>query len=373
MRRIWRPISIVLIVALLASTTAFAVLYATKPTETEILGRYGLTPDEAEVAGMLMSIIPLSPGVAGELYSILAFSPEDVPGEVGGEPFVDDLDREVFIPGASPVETIVCLHPAATETIFYYGADDKLVTVSDAWLYWIASPADVVQEIGDRVDTGELMALNAFAVSGEAILDLEPDVVFVFGYTLPTYADAIDEIVPVICFAPTTLEDVLYDLMLIGKVVDKGAEAESLIDEIKDDIIDTASMIIAEPSPKVFCETGYWAGTIYTTGEGGFVSSLIILAGGKDIGTAVPVGNPVISSEYIASSEPGFIILLDYPWAADAASVAGRAGWDAIPAVINGDIHELDAESVDKITRPGPRIAQGLAVLLGIIHPELSA
>lgn len=371
MRRIWRPISIVLIVALLASTTAFAVLYTTKPTESEILGRYGLTPDEAEVAGMLMSIIPISPGVVGELYSVLAFSPGDVPGEVGGEPFVDDLGREVFIPGASPVETIVCLHPAATETMFYYGADGKLVAVSDAWLYWIASPADVVQEIGEGVAAEELMALNAFAVSGEAILDLEPDVVFVFGYTLPTYADAIDEIVPVICFAPTTLEDVLYDLMLIGKVVDKGAEAESLINEIRDDIIDIASMIIAEPSPKVFCEVSYYLGTIYTTGEGGFVSSLIILAGGEDIGTAVPVGNPVISSEFVIASGTEIIILLDYPWAADAASVAGRPGWDAIPAVINGEIYELSAEQIDMISRPGPRIAEGLAILLGIIHPEI--
>ena len=320
MRRTWMPISILLIAALLASTIVLAALYATKP---------------AAKAGVQIT---------------------------------DDLLREVFV--TLPVETIVCLHPAATETIFSLEADGKLVAVSDAWLYWIATPEDVVEEIQNRVDTGELTTLNAFAVDPEAILDLEPDVVFVFGYTLPDYAAAIEDEVPVICFAPTTLEDILYDLMVIGKVVDKEAEAENLVNEIKAQFDEIAELTRDVPRPKVFCETGYYMGTIYTTGEGSFVSRLITLAGGDDIGNAVPAGDPVISSEYILDCEPQIIILLDYPFAT-AESVAGRPGWDAIPAVIDGEIHELDAESVDEISRPGPRIAEGLMVLLGIIHPEL--
>jgi iron complex transport system substrate-binding protein len=310
------------------------------------------------------------------LAPILAFSPQDVPGEIGNpdKPFIDDLGRSVYLESAP--ESIVALNPAATETIFALDADDKLVAVSNAWLYWIETPEDVDSEIEARVNAGELTALDAFSVSGEAILDLEPDVVFVFGYTLPSYAAAIEGEVPVICFAPESLKDVLYDLVLIGKVTDKEAEAGSLITDIKADITNIASMTIDKPRPKVFCETGYNGG-IWTTGENSFVSSLILLAGGDDIGTAVPVGNPVISAEYIASSEPGIIILLDYPWAADAESVAGRPGWSAIPAVITWQanheqgIYELNALSVDEITRPGPRIAEGLKVLVGIIHPEL--
>ena len=348
-------IILLIMVVVLASTTGyFGYRFATAPTGLQTLA--GLSPAEAEVAG--------------ELMPVLAFSPEDVPGEVGGEAFIDDLGREVFIPGSSPVEKIVCLNPAATETLFYYGADDKLVAVSNAWLYWIETPEDVDSEIEGGVASGELIALDAFSVSPEAIIDLEPDVVFVFGYALPEYAAAIEDIVPVICFAPTSLEDILYDLVLIGKVVDEGEKAAILIDDIKARFVEIAMVTIDKPRPVVFCETGYWAGTIYTTGEGSFVASLIVLAGGDDIGTCVPSANPVISSEYILSSEPEVIILLDLPWVT-VESVAQRPGWDTIPAVINGEVYELDAESVDRITRPGPRIAEGLEVLARIIHPEL--
>jgi len=349
-------ILLVMVVVLASATGYLGYRLATEPTGVETLTE--LTMDE--VATM------------SALAPVLRCSPEDVPGAVGGEDFIDDLGRAVEILGSSPVERIVSLHPAATETLFRLGADDKLFGVSNSWLYWITSPEDVVQDIQDRVDAGELTALDAFSVEPEAILDLEPDVVFAFGYTLPGYAAAIEDEVPVICFAPTTLEDVLQNLVLVGKITGKEVGAENLLNDIKMDIIDVASRTIGEPRPKVFCETGYYNGGVWTTGEGSFVSSLIILAGGRDLGTPVPAANPTISSEYIVDSEPELIILLDYPWGADAESVAGRSGWGALPAVVNGKVYELDTESVDQVTRPGPRIAQGLEALLGIIHPELS-
>lgn len=358
-------ILLVIIVALASATGYLGYRVATQPTSLETLT--GLTSDEMAT---VKALVP-----------ILSFSIDDVPGEVGGEAFIDDLGRRVLIPGHSPVERIVSLHPAATETIFYLDADDKLIGVSNAWTgnpwapdpveSWITTPEDVDNEIERRVNEAkDLAALDAFSVEPEAILDLQPDVVFAFGYTLPGYAQAIQDQVPVVCFAPTTLEDVLQNLVVVGKVVGKQAEAESLISNIKKDIIDIAGRTIGASRPKVFCETGYNGG-IWTTGEGSFVSSLIILAGGKDIGTSVPVANPNISPEYIADSEPEIIIHLDATfWGF--VPVTEREGWGAIPAVINGKIYELDAESVDKVTRPGLRIAQGLEALLGIIHPELS-
>ena len=356
---------LVLVVAFASATGYLGYKVATGPTDLETLT--GLTADK------IATMSALAP--------VLSFSPEDVPGVVGGEAFIDDLGRAVKVEGHSPVERIVSLDPAADEILFRLGADSKLVAISNAWSgdafapdpveSWITTPEDVDNEIEARVSNGELVALSAFNVGPEAILDLEPDVVFVFGYTLPAYAEAIKDEVPVICFAPTTLKDVLQDIVLIGKVVGKEAEAEKMVNGIKDDIIDIASMTIDKPRPKVFCETGYYNGVVWTTGEASFVSSLVILAGGIDIGTPVPAANPIISPEYIVDSQPDLIILLDAPYAT-AASVAERSGWDKTPAVINGKVYELDTESLDKVTRPGPRIAEGLKVLLGKIHPELS-
>ena len=48
--------------------------------------------------------------------------------------------------------------------------------------------------------------------------------------------------------------------------------------------------------------------------------------------------------------------------------VAERAGWEGMTAVVNGDVRPVDDVP---ITRPGPRLAQGLASLARAIHPEL--
>lgn len=344
---------LILVIALSASTGYLGYRVATEPTDMEVVG--GLIRDE--IAAMKALVL------------VSSFSVDDVVGEIGGEAFVDDLGREVSID--SEVEKIVCLNPAADETLFHLGADSKLVAVSNAWGSWITTPENVVSEIETRISDGELITLDAFSVEPEVIIDLDPDVVFAFGYTLPSYAEAIQDDIPVICFAPTTLEDVLQNLVLIGKVVDKETEANNMVEGIKADIADIANMTINKPRPKVFCEIDYYNG-IYTTGNESFVSSLIILAGGEDIGTAVSTDNPIISAEYIVDSQPEIIILLDYPWSADATTVSGRSGWNVIPAVINGKIYEAGAEDKDLIQRSGPRIAEGLKVLLGIIHPELS-
>ncbi len=348
---------------------------ATEPSRTEVLT--GLTQAEAKTLSALAPII--------------SFSAEDVPGEIGGEAFIDDLGRAVSISGEP--QRIVSLHPAAVETLFRLGADDRLVAVSNAWTgdpwaaeeyggpgvveSWITTPEAVDNEIEKRVAEGVLVALNAFAVNPEAILDLSPDVVIVFGATLPSYAAAIANTgVPVIALFPTSLEDVLYDLVLIGKVVGKSGEAQALVDDIKHDITDIAGRTLDLPRPKVFCETGYNGG-VWTTGEGSFVSSLIYLAGGEDIGTVVPAGNANINAEYILAQGPEILLLLDYPYA-DAQSVAVRSGWGTIPAVITWQanyekgIYELSAEQIDMISRSGPRIAEGLEVLVQLIHPELS-
>ncbi len=353
---------LVIIVTLASAVGYLGYRFFTEPTRTDVLT--GLTSAEAATMSALAPIIGFSAG--------------DVPGEIGGEAFIDDLGRAVSI--SSEPQRIVCLNPAATETLFSLGVDDRLVAVSDSWTgnpwapdpveSWISTPQAVDDEIEQRVAGGSLTALNAFAVSPEVILALNPDVVFVFGATLPSYATAIENQVPVIALFPASLEDVLYDLVLIGKVMGREGEAQALVDDIKHDITDIAGRTLDLSRPKVFCETGYDGG-IWTTGDGSFVSSLIYLAGGDDIGAVVPAGNANINAEYILAQGIEIILLLDYPYA-DAQSVAARSGWDTIPAVINGKVHELNAEAVDQISRSGPRIAEGLAVLVQLIHPELS-
>jgi iron complex transport system substrate-binding protein len=62
------------------------------------------------------------------------------------------------------------------------------------------------------------------------------------------------------------------------------------------------------------------------------------------------------------------ILLGDAAYGQSAETVRAREGWDGMTAVREGRIHAVDDIVV---TRPGPRIADGLYALIVAIHPEL--
>ncbi len=67
-------------------------------------------------------------------------------------------------------------------------------------------------------------------------------------------------------------------------------------------------------------------------------------------------------------ADPEVIVVGDANYGVCPADVAARPGWGDITAVLTGDIRPVDDVPV---TRPGPRLAQGLASLARAIHPEL--
>ena len=70
------------------------------------------------------------------------------------------------------------------------------------------------------------------------------------------------------------------------------------------------------------------------------------------------------------AADPELILLGDaaYDPSITPESVAARPGWGEMTAVVNGDIEVMDEDPV--ITRPGPRIVDGLEALALAIHPD---
>jgi len=66
--------------------------------------------------------------------------------------------------------------------------------------------------------------------------------------------------------------------------------------------------------------------------------------------------------------DPEVIVLGDAIYGICPEAVATRPGWEGMTAVANGDVRAVDDVP---ITRPGPRLAQGLGSLTRAIHPEL--
>ena len=272
------------------------------------------------------------------------------------------------------------MSPSADEVLFSLGEDERLVGISDAWLYWIKTPEELSTKMQNRVESDEIEAFSHYPQFGtepdpEAIIALQPEVMFVFGYTLPQYAKAIAGTgIPVIVFAPDTLGDVLEDIVLIGKVVGKEDEAAEIAQEMRERMLAIGTEVIASLKPTIFYEVWYDESGLYTAGEGSFISSLIHLAGGDDIGTVVPSANPRIDPEYVIGNDPELIILADAPPDAEAPQAtlpADRPAWGNLNAVKEDKVYRLTEEQIDRISRPGPGLIDGLEALAEVIHPEL--
>jgi len=121
----------------------------------------------------------------------------------------------------------------------------------------------------------------------------------------------------------------------------------------------------ATEQPRVFLELDE---TLYTVGPGSFIDALISMAGGTNIASDASSPYPQFSAEEIIRRNPQVIILADADYGVTPEAVKSRPGWEAISAVKNDAIYPINA---DIISRPGPRIAQGLEALAKIIHPEL--
>ena len=120
--------------------------------------------------------------------------------------------------------------------------------------------------------------------------------------------------------------------------------------------------------PRTFYEVGVFEGTIYTAGEGSFLASLIETAGGDPItGDALSTS---IEAEDLVAADPELILLGDatYDDTITPESVAARPGWAGMAAVANGRVLVVTEDVV--ITRPGPRIVDGLEALARAIHPD---
>ena len=106
---------------------------------------------------------------------------------------------------------------------------------------------------------------------------------------------------------------------------------------------------------------------LYGVAPGSFAADMIERAGGEPITT----GDPAVWSmplERLVEADPEVILLGDAAYGVCPDIVAAREGWGDMTAVKEGAIRPVNDIVV---TRPGPRLAEGLASVARGIHPEL--
>jgi iron complex transport system substrate-binding protein len=291
----------------------------------------------------------------------VAATPTPIPATSYPVTLTDDEGREVTLE-AEP-ERIVSLAPSSTEIVCALGACDRIVGVND---FRDGFPAEVQATLEEVPDVASFTGVDR-----EALVGAEPDLVLAAGNNLTAPADieAMAELgYPVLVLYPESLDEVYADIGLVGEAIDARAEAEALVAGMRESVAAVADAVAGMERPRTFYEVGLFSGSIYTAGADSFLAALIEAAGGDPItGDATTTA---IQLEDLVAADPHLILLGDaaYDPSITAESVAARPGWGEMTAVQDGRVLPMPEDVL--ITRPGPRIVDGLEALARAIHPE---
>jgi iron complex transport system substrate-binding protein len=270
----------------------------------------------------------------------------------------DDLNRVIELPG--PAQRIVTLGPSSLESLFAIGAGAQVVGREEFSTY--PESALEVPSVGSL--WGELPT--------EAILALEPDLVIAPEIISPEQIQTLEDLGLTVFFQanPLDFEGLWNNLRDLAILSGHSQQAEALIADLDSRVAKVVAKIepLAE-RPSVFYELDATdPQNPYTVGAGTFIDTIISMAGGYNIGSVLEGEYAPISSEEIIAQNPQIILLADAPYGITPESVAARAGWDVISAVMSGALYEFDPFLVSV---PGPRLVDGLEAMAKIIHPEV--
>jgi iron complex transport system substrate-binding protein len=279
-------------------------------------------------------------------------------GQTGAITLQDGLGREVVL--SSAAQRIVSLSPSVTETLFAVGAGEQVVGRDSFSNY--PPEAGSIQDVGGSMGN----------YSMETIASLQPDLVIAAEINTPEQVKALEDLGLTVYYLanPTTL-DKIYDLVTtVGTLSGHNDEAETLNTSLRARVQAVEETIAkAEDRPLVFYELdGTDASKPWTPGPGSFMDELIRAAGGENAAAGLTSAWAQISIEELLVQDPDFILLGDAIWGVTPEQVTARAGWEGLTAIKEGCIYPFND---DLVSRPGPRLVDGLEELARLIHPEL--
>jgi len=253
------------------------------------------------------------------------------------------------MPGSYP-ERIVCLTEETTETLYLLGEDRRIVGISG---FTVRPPRA-------RREKPRVSAFTSAKI--DRIRALEPDLVLGFS---DLQADIAAELaragIEVHLFNHRSIAEILRMIRMLGGMIGCEARAAALADRLEAGVEATREKAARLPRhPRVYFEE--WDSPLIAGIR--WVGEVIEAAGGDNCFAdlaAMPLGRDriIADPQEVVRRAPDLIF---GSWCGKKfrpATVATRAGWDAIPAVRDGELHEIKSSI---ILQPGPAaLTDGLA------------
>lgn len=292
---------------------------------------------------------------------------------------------------------IISLLPSATEIIFELGIQADLVGVTHECDYPLDAktkpvliesclgadhhrlPASEIDRIiRETIKKGE----GVYRFKSGALEQARPDLVItqaicdVCAVPYQFVAQAIEKLQTkpgILSLDPQDLTGILTNIRQVGEAtgtIDKAGEVVDALEERIGDVAGKTRNIADKDRPRVGVIE--WTEPLYAAGH--WVPEMVELAGGIDVLAKAGEPSKVVEWATVLAKKPEILIVAPCGYDLSRArgelnNLTSRPEWKTLPAVAAGRVFLMDANAT--LSRPGPRIVNGLEELAQMIHPEL--
>src|SRR5262249_43808266 len=240
-------------------------------------------------------------------------------------------------------------------------------------------PAALSQrEIDEMVRSAMRAGGTACEVDADALISLAPDLVItqelcdVCAVPQASAIAAVERLSPapsLLSLHPHRLDDVLGDIRRVGEAAGVLERAGREVDLLSERLLAVERALSATTRrPRV---AGLeWLNPVMASGH--WVVEMIARAGGEDFLGRDREPSVCVAWEEVLRYAPEVIVLMPCGFdversAADVLLLAGRPGWESLPAVQAGEVYAVHGAAY--FNRSGPRLVEGVEILAEILHP----